>query len=123
VTYPTSAYGEKSIGFIFSSNLLLGLSLYFLNPHQPAIAKAATTDTTMTMTIVVVFIPPVLVSEVAAAAVAEDETRVEEREAEERETVVTTLTVSGVTEDATRAAAEADEAALRVEGMLAAGEG
>lgn len=73
------------IGFIFSSNFLLGLNFHFLNPHQPRIAKPTTTATTITMIMVVLFIPVVLLPELAASAEAEVLSVLE--------TVVTRLTV------------------------------
>lgn len=67
-----------------------------------------------------VFIPPALVPALALLATAEaDAAEVVVWMDEERETVVTTLTVNGVMDDAARAAIEAEEALERVVGALA----
>jgi hypothetical protein len=120
-TYKVSLWGEKSIGLIFSSNLLLGPNLSFLNTVHPIPARATIAATTMIAMNVVLGNPAIFSSVVAAAAEADAEaeavtwTTVELREA------VTTLVwtdraveagaedASSVDEDATATCASADE--------------
>ena len=89
-SFKPSLCGEKSMGFILSSNRLLGFNFHFLKAVQPAAAKPTIEAATMIAMRVVLLIPDL--EDVVASAATE---AVEEAEAV-LETVVTRATVECV---------------------------
>lgn len=72
-SFNPSLRGEKSIGFIRWSNLLLGFNFHFLNKVQPIAARPSTEATTMMAMRVVLLMPDFDEEDEADAADAVDE--------------------------------------------------